>query len=69
MEKELYKFRKEDFIPIKGLIDHAERTSTDPNHLDYSYQAQDALRSTGLLVYNCIIIGGVVVGLAKLLLK
>jgi hypothetical protein len=69
MKNETYRIIKSDLIPITGLISHSRRTSADPNHLDYVYQGEDALRSVGLLVYNITIIGAPVLGLAKLLLK
>jgi hypothetical protein len=69
MEKETYQFKREDFKPIKGLVIHYQRTLKDPNHLNESYQAQDAIRTAGLFFYNAIIIGTPIFGLAKLLIR
>lgn len=71
-----YEFRKEDFIPLVGLIKHHRRSMEDMfrdgSVLNKEYEAQSWKRDVGLIVYNSAvgsIASFVATGLVYLLFK
>ena len=72
--KPIYQLRKEDFIPIVGLVKHNKRCLNESNNhlgLFYTeeYASQCFTRDTVLVLYNTVIALGATTGLVSLLFK
>ena len=62
MEKGFDKLRREDFIPIIGMINRLERCPDE----EYNHKTSYRLTNAGLILYNFAVIAGAT-GLLKLL--
>lgn len=72
-EKKVYQYRKEDFIPIKGMMAHHNRCVNETHKddslmFDDGYLSQCWIRDCGLSIYNIALFVPPLVGIAKLLL-
>ena len=57
MEKEFYKLKGTDFIPLIGMINHLERCPQK----EYNHKTSSRLTNAGLILYNFAIISGTIV--------
>ena len=77
--KPIYALRKEDFIPITGLKKFHERQKAEyfplkncsPTlfGLKDKFLDKEDLKEVVLILYNTAVVGGTIMGLAKLLVK
>ena len=61
-----YKLRKEDFIPVVGLVKHHKRSVSEMlrNHLvgNEEYAANASMREGLLAIYNMVLVIGTFIG-------
>ncbi len=73
-EKPVYALRKEDFIPLIGLINHNQRCLEELDKhkilsLSENYAVKSFARDVGLLLYNSAIASCAAYGLLEMLSK
>jgi hypothetical protein len=67
MEKELYKLRVKDFVPVFGMARHQKRCQDSPLFSDKNFKINFYARDALLVVYNLSIPFSLYMGESKLL--